>query len=351
MSNENTAEAMPEIQINEVVDQAPPGQIDLLDDDEFLQPEESAALIQGHNDSLDGVSTKPEADVEGGTEEDIDEAAEASESSEVVADVQAQLEQAIEQAAEAEPEPFDGFASARDFMSNGASLSGLVEKLSKPPVKTLQDQVESAMTNQQQPMADERIQMSLGKAAVLTGAYGLAKLSKTLAGGAGFVADQVHTWQMKSAEKKLNETLFSMDSRLHDFRSQGLFELDNGELSLSERQEMARQFFAQPDNKAKLNELFDSVNGLRRQARTLIEKSIDRNESPDEAATRALEPIKRFAESNEKFLESLKMGDVTLLEKVDNVMNSLFEMLKQMFSRMAQALGVGAKKSAEPRLG
>jgi hypothetical protein len=358
MSQENTAEVLPvaEHQQQEVVEASLSEQFDLpMSDDDFLSEEESAAIIQAHNDALDGVVAKPDeaqdetvvSDAEGNVE-----SSESLDAAEVATDVQAQLDQAMEKGSDAAPEPFDGYSSAREFMSNGASISGLVEKLSKPPVKSLQNQVEAAMdSSAPQQMADDRMQLSLGKAAMLTGAYGLAKLSKMLSGGADLIAEPIHAWQMKGAEKKLGEAIQSMDSRLDSFRSQGLFELDNGDLPLSERQEMARQFFAQPGNKAMLNDLFDSVNGLRRQARQLIEKSIDRGESPDEAANRALEPIKRFADSNEKFLESLKMGDQTLLEKVDNVMNSLFEMLKQMFARMAQMLGVGANKSAEPRLG
>lgn len=355
MNQENAAEVLPTAEHQpEVVDAGISEQIDLpMADDDFLSEEESAALIQEHNDALDGVAPKP--DVGPNEAEDSEAEAESDDSLDatlVVNDVQEQLEQVIEQGNDATHEPFDGYSSARDFMSNGASISGLVEKLSKPPVKNLQNQVEAAIDGQAtQQMVDDRMPLNLGKAAMLTGAYGLAKLSKMLSGGAELIAEPIHAWQVKGAEKKLGEDIQSIDSRLDSFRSQGLLELDNGDLPLTERQEMARQFFAQPGNKAMLSELFDSVDGLRRKARHLIEKSIDRGDSPDEAANRALEPIKRFVDSNERFLESLKIGDETLLEKMDNVMNSLFEMLKQMFARMAQMLGVGANKSAEPRLG
>ncbi|MDU4254469.1 hypothetical protein [Pseudomonas sp.] len=334
-------------------------QFELLgDDDEFMSTEESAALIKEHNDALNGVVEPASVPADSAVQEEVADAQ--AESPELAADPASEslLEQAIGDGVDAEPDPFDGFKSARDFMTNGGSISGLVEKLNKPPVKAMHSPSElpldaplHAHSQAQAAGADPRVQMGLGQAALMTGAYGLSKLSKLLADGAGMLGEPLHAWQLKKAETKLSSSLSTLDSRLNSFRSLGLSELDNDSLSLSDRQEMARQFFAQPDQKAALNEVFSSVNELRRNARVVMEKSMDRGATAEEAAENALEPLRRFTDANEKFLESLKMGDETMLEKMDNVLNGLFEMLKQMVARITEMLGVGNKQSTEPRMG
>lgn len=348
-------------------------------DNDFLVSEDSAALIQAHNDKLNGrveptlsdsgdvadedLKADPPLGDEGGLESDIEhgEEADADEASEQL------IEMALGAGTEDQPKPFDGFSNARDFMANGASLSGLVGKLSKPAAKVEANSGTPSATqasganaapsqapeDQQQggPQPEDRVQMSLGRAALLTGAIGLSKLTKVVASGGNIIGDKLHDWQIGSAENKVNQSINSLQSRFADLRGKGLSGLDNPSLSLLDRQEMARQFFAQPENKGALGEMADLINKMGRDARTVIERSMSKGETADDAANRALSPLRRFTEENEKLLESLKDGNETLLEKMDNVMNSLFEMLKQLFTRLAQSMGVGSKPSSGPSMG
>lgn len=351
MSKENTAQLDVVSLVDAADEQSLEQQFDLLSaDDEFLSEEESAALIQAHNDALDG-GQKPTPD-ESDSAENADSAGAEDEPAEVDDADEITSETSLDESAQRQPEPYGGHASAREFIANGASLDDFVSQLSKPPVKSLQARVEDALDKPAAAAgADDRVSMGLGKAALLTGGAGLMKLAQLISGGGGMISSGIHSWQLGKADKQLRDAVSGLGIQLDGFRAQGLSELDNGKLSLHERQEMASQFFAKPENKQQLLSMFDEVNTMKQRARGLIEKSIAKGESADAVLERVLEPIKHFTDANEKFLESLKMGNETLLEKLDDTMNSLFELLKQMFARLAQSLGIGGKQSSEPRLG
>lgn len=336
--------------------------------DDFLTDEESEQAIKSHNDALDGPAGKGDEGDEG-DEGDL----------EVENVIEQESEQALENDVEVQDdgptvdEPFLGFSSARSFMGSGQSFESALNGLRKPSMKAADplaaagqamDQVEEMNAQQrQQPNAnaDDRLQMNLGKAALMMGGMGLLKLGEMMGKGAGLmgkgagvIGNQISRYQMTRAEKEMSESLSVLSNSLDGLRSQGLGQLDDKGVSLAERQEMAKQFFAQPGNGKALEAMFDNVTKMKRQARILIEKGVNAGDSADAVMDRVLEPMRRLTEQNEPFLESLKMGGDTLLDKMDNAMNSLFEILKSMFQKLTNTLGLGsgaAAKQSGPSMG
>lgn len=308
---------------------------------DLFSDETSDALIKAHNDALDGKLD--ESTVENAEVEAIAEDASADDQ-EAVTDAQNSLMS----------EPFFGFNNARSFMGSGQSMAGIVEGLRKPPIKEVPPQGAAAQAlndagiNQAGAKEDPRITLTLGRAALLMGGMGLAKLGGMIGGGGSLIGSGIGKLYNLQQDKVLRNSMDRMSSQIGALRNEGLGQLEDKGIPLDERQNIAKQFFAQPENKAQLEQLFEQANKVKKQARLMIEKGLKDGESPDSVMDRVLEPMRRFTEQNESFLESVKIGSETLLERMDGAMNSLFELLKQMVQRLAGALGMGGAAGAEP---
>lgn len=296
----------------------------VLPDDAFLSEEESAQRISEHNDALDGVSapdkqpsetTAPEAEGLGGGDQDAE--------------------------ASLVNEPFLGFASARELLAKGRSLdTAFAAGLRKPPVgDSDQQDDDQAQSN--------TVDMNAATAALMLGGIGLMKLGKTMGKGIGSVGAGISLWKSHKAEKEMNESISLLSSGLDNLRHKGLVQLDDESLPVGERQNMAKQFFSHPGNEVLLEQLFADADRVKAKARVLMEKSIKNDSSADAVADRVLEPLRRLTEKNEHMMDSLKLGDETLLERMDNAMNGLFDSLKAMFKAIAGKLGFGGGNKPE----
>ncbi|MBA1280235.1 hypothetical protein [Stutzerimonas stutzeri] len=327
-------------------------QLQMALDDDFMSDEESEQTIKSHNDALDGGSNAGDACDTNGPEPD-DEV----DNSEAEADLQGVA--SVE-------DPFLEFASARDFMGSGKSFDSVLSELRKPAINddpslfAEQALERSSTSNVSEPQGGasghERVDIGAGQAALMMGGIGLLKLGQLVGkgvgasaglvgNGAGYVGEQLSRWQVAKAEKDMRSSLTGLADGLGELRSQGLGRLDDKGVDLAERQEMAKQFFSRPGNERLLDDLFETANRLKRQAKVLFEKSAGAGETPDEVMGRVLEPMQRLIAQNEHMLESLKVGDESLLEKMDNAMNGLFDMIKAMFQKLTSSLGIGAPEA------
>lgn len=321
-----------------------------LDDDVLLTDEESEALIKAHNDALDGkVESEPGHDIEAVAELD-DSGSELSEGDAITEN-------------DVLNQPFFGFDNARSFVASGQTMSGIIEGLRKPPVKSVNPQeaveqgIEGAERQSKAALEDDRINLGLGKAAMLMGGLGLMKLGDMIGSGSGLIGSGIGKLYNMRQERALGAAIGSLDASMEMLRGQGMGQLDDKGVSLADRQSLAKQFFSQPENKAQLDALFDQADKIKQQARLMIDRGIKNGDAPDVVMDRVLEPMRRFTEKNEPFLESIKLGNDTLLDKMDNAMNSLFEMIKQIFQKLAGNLGIGTSAGAgssaasTPRMG
>lgn len=336
---------------------------DLPSEDEFLSEDDSDKIIRDHNAALDGKGASSESATE-------DENTGQSESS----DIQDGDEQSLKEGDEKEEEalasdPFLGFSSARDFMSSGRSFESVMSGLRKPKhfagerSSLGEKPVEQAgMVNESNTAyADtpQRVEMNAGRAALMLGGAGLLKLGSLLGkgvssganlafSGAGKIGSGLNRWQVSKAEKELKGSLNSFSEGLNSLRAQGLGQLEDKGVSLDQRQEMAKQFFNRPGNEHLLEELFESAARMKAKARVLLEKSVNSDDSPDAVLDRVLEPMRRLTDQNEQLMASLKLGDETLLERMDNAMNSLFDLMKAMFQKLAETLGMDNSDKSAP---
>lgn len=324
----------------------------LVDDDE------SEAQIKAHNDALDGKAASENS--LDGDEPTVEPEAEAG-SQEQEGPSEAEV------ISEMLNKPFLGFDNARSFMSNGQTMTGLVEKLRKPPMRNsavgeaLDKALDRAGSDSEQSRAgdEQKVSMGVGQAVLMMGGMGLLKLGSVIGKGGSFVGDQMSRLIDTKHAQQLKASIGGLDTQMDMLRGMGLGQLDDKGMTLAERQNLAKQYFSQPGNKKQLEQLFEQVDKMKQQARLMIEKGLKKGDAPDAVMDRVLEPMRRFTEQNESFLESLKMGNETLLEKMDGAMNSLFEMIKRTFQRLAGALGVGAgaengssaNATSAPRLG
>jgi hypothetical protein len=327
--------------------------------EELMEEDDGAfeAQIKAHNDALDGKKSQPES-AANSSEDDLQDVPEAdneqqdgASESDVINDILGK--------------PFLGFDNARSFMGNGQSMSGLIESLRKPPMRNagvaaaFDNAMDKVGGEQNKLSEDQKISMGLGQAVLMMGGMGLLKLGSVIGKGGSFVGDQMGRLIETTQAKQLKASISGLDAQMDMLRGQGLGQLDDKGMTLAERQNLAKQYFSQPGNKQQLEQMFEQVDKLKQQARLMIEKGLKKGDSPDAVMDRVLEPVRRFTEQNEAFLESVKMGNETLLEKMDGAMNSLFEMLKRTFQRLASAMGGGsaaengpkANTNSAPRLG
>ncbi|MCF6783412.1 hypothetical protein [Stutzerimonas stutzeri] len=301
---------------------------DVLPDDAFLSEDESDQHIRSHNDALDGPPSVG------------DELAQVDDAE---AEVRETSHESPEDGDHQANDPFLGFASARALIGDNQGLDKALSGLRKPPSGLDKDQgnVQSRM---------EPVEMNAAGAAMMLGAMGLLKIGKlaALAGkgvgsGAGLIGKGLSNWQGNRAEKEMQSSLSVVAAGLDNLRHKGLGQLDDINLGVSERQEMAKQFFARPGNEVLLEQLFADANRLKHKARTLLEKSVKASDPVDAEAliSRVLEPIRQFTDKNEQMMESLKVGEETLLDRMDNAMNSLFSLLREMLQKLADSLGLG----------
>ncbi|XLY90568.1 hypothetical protein ACK8QS_22370 (plasmid) [Ectopseudomonas mendocina] len=327
--------------ISESIEQQPAPEFDLasvelisegdgefsFDDDDLLSSDESEAMIAAHNAVLSG-----------GKQEQDSSAEESPELGDSVTeeDLLKQIE-----------EPYFGSDSARSFMAKGESMNSFMNGLQKPSMKEFpQDQFDRAMASsaaaQNNPQeAAPRFEMSLGKAALLMGGVGLAKLGKAIGEGGGAISSSLSNYIDARQNAQLDRTISGFDSELQGLRDAGLSGLDDSRIPLDERQEMAHQFFSNPENKRYLDSLSEHAYKLKKQAMLMMDKGIKKGDAPDAVVERVLEPIRKFTEKNEALLDSVKIGGETLLQKMDSMMNSIFSSLQKLFQRIAGALGFG----------
>lgn len=293
---------------------------DVLPEDAFLSDDESEQHIKAHNDALDDSVASPSV------------AAESGEALEEPGNDASQLDT-----------PFLGFSSARELMGKGGSLDMAMSGLRKPPV----------LDNE--PVADpahrQTVEMNAASAALMMGGAGLMKIGQLVGKGVGSsvgaVGSGLSRWQIQKAEKEMNTSLSVLSAGLENLRHKGLGQLDDKGVGLAERQEMAKQFFASPGNGVLLEQLFADADRLKHKARVLLEKSVKDDSSADAVAEHVLEPLRRLTDKNEQMMESLKLGDETLLDRMDSAMNSLFSMLKNMLQKLADTLGLGKGEKPE----
>lgn len=305
------------------------------------------AQIKAHNDALDGKKSQPESAVSSGEDdlqdgpEAVDEQADSASEAEVINDILGK--------------PFLGFDNARSFMGNGQSMSGFVESLRKPPMRnagvaaTIDNAMDKIGSEQNKSGEDQKVSMGLGQAVLMMGGMGLLKLGSVIGKGGNFVGDQMGRLIEAKHATQLKASISGLDSQMDMLRGQGLGQLDDKGMTLAERQNLAKQYFSQPGNKQQLEQMFEQVDKMKQQARLMIDKGLKKGDSPDAVMDRVLEPMRRFTEQNEAFLESVKIGNETLLDKVDGAMNSLFEMLKRTFQRLASAMGFGSEAENGPK--
>ncbi|MDV5863639.1 hypothetical protein QM298_22720 [Pseudomonas mendocina] len=145
-----------------------------FDDDDLLSSDESEAMIAAHNAVLSG-----------GKQEQDSSAEESPELGDSVTeeDLLKQIE-----------EPYFGSDSARSFMAKGESMNSFMNGLQKPSMKEFpQDQFDRAMASsaaaQNNPQeAAPRLEMSLGKAALLMGAWASRNSVRQLGRAVGLLA-------------------------------------------------------------------------------------------------------------------------------------------------------------------
>lgn len=335
----------------------PFGDLDAIDLESLLQEsdEDSDAQIKAHNDALDGKTTpeitsdsdghtaEPETDVEIPEPEGPSEA-------ELINELFSQK--------------FLGYNNARALLGSGDTLAGRLDELRKPLMRNERERTALDEAMDAAPGADnenkqgqgEQVSMSAGAAALMMGSAGLAKLGSVIGTslglvgqGCGLVGQEIGRQIDSRHSKQLKSSIVGLDTQMDMLRSQGLGQLDDKGMTLAERQNLAKQYFSQPGNKQQLEQLFEQADRLKQQARLMIEKGLKKGDSPDAVMDRVLEPLRRFTEQNEPFLESLKMGNETLLEKMDGAMNSLFDIIKRTFQRLAGALGIGAGAEDSPK--
>ncbi|CAM5369173.1 hypothetical protein SSTU70S_05730 [Stutzerimonas stutzeri] len=263
--------------------------------------------IRALNDAIDSPGSEHSAEAE-------EEAAEAPEDNSV------QTEDAPVQAATRPWLPEE----AKSFLDSGQSMSSLM-----PGAAHTHDHPHG-------PQHAQQVQMSLGAATMMLGAKGVAGLGGMLANGGRSINSAVAEYQTKRSEQRLTEVLGQARKQIDELQTGGLAGLDDANLSPEERAQMASQFFSSADNAIKLESLVSKLDQAQLHASKILRKGVDAGMDGDVLLKKSIDPLRRFMDDNKSFLDAVKAGDETLMDRMSGAVTSLFNLLKDLLQSLAK---------------
>lgn len=255
-----------------------------------------------------------------------------------------------------EKTPFGEASSARGFIERGHSMNGLVAKLSKPPRNSAGAEQESlhqpaVQDSHQGQAAQERGDISLGRAIGMMGAKGLLGLGAMLGAGGSVVNSAITEYSFNRTERDFGDVISDIRAQMSDFHASGLSMLESESMTPEARETLTKQFFANPENTLKLDALVKNLDRMEWLSRKLIGKGVDRGMDGDMLLRQAVDPINRIMKEHEKLLESMKVGDRSLLERMEGSINNLFSVLRDLLVRAMGAFQGSGARASGPQMG
>jgi hypothetical protein len=266
----------------------------------------------------------------------------------------------------AQPAPFGHARSAQEFLDSKLSLNDLVQShlLGRPqsaPVQSQngpmqhhpQPQLQGSVVQGQAAVADDRMRTGLGPAAVMLGAKGLSGLSTMLGQGGRAITAAISDFSFTRGERDLAAVIGEAQTSLQDLRTGGLSALEGDSLDTAAKKEMLKQFLESPENKIKFDSLVGKLDRMVGISEKLIAKGVEKNMDGEAVMNRAIDPLHRFVKENEKLLKNLHVGDKSLHEKLEGVVTTLLETLRDLALQIASVFqsAPAESRASGPRMG
>ncbi|WP_313322575.1 hypothetical protein [Pseudomonas sp.] len=193
----------------------------------------------------------------------------------------------------------------------------------------------------------------IGTALVMMGYKGLSGLGSMIGKGGNAISEAVNTYRFDRTEQQFHSSIAGLKGGLAAWKRDGLSAIEDPALSHEAKKKLAQDFFNEPGHKEQLDQMLMDINQVEKLSRKIAKQGLSAGMDEDWAVRHAVDPLKRLMESNKDLLESVDAAGVSLMDRMNNVVNSVLDAIKMIVERILSVVGLsqGNEKTASPRMG